>query len=68
MNDESNGMVWGSLRKAWRGYKLAKSQKNAEAIKKYAERIIEIHKKLGVTPANFPELGVPQKQAKEAEP
>jgi hypothetical protein len=46
------------LKKAWRGYKVAKIQNNLEDMKKYAERIRTLQKELGLDQAKFPELGL----------
>jgi hypothetical protein len=46
------------LKKAWRGYKVAKVQKNTEDMKKYAERIRTLQGELGLVKAKFPELGL----------
>ena len=54
----SKGQTWGALKKAWRGYKVAKVQKNTADMKKYAERIRTLQKELGVPQAKFPELGM----------
>jgi hypothetical protein len=54
----STGQTWGALKKAWRGYKVAKVQKNSTDMKKYAERIRTLQKELGVAQAKFPELGM----------
>lgn len=52
----SKGQTWGALKKAWRGYKVAKIQKNKEDMRKYAERIRTLQKELGLPQAKFPEL------------
>ena len=54
----SKGQSWGALKKAWRGYKVAKVQKNVEDMKKYAERIRTLQSELGLVQAKFPELGL----------
>jgi len=54
----TKGQSWGALKKAWRGYKVAKVQKNAEDMKKYAERIRTLQSELGLVQAKFPELGL----------
>ncbi len=46
------------MKKAWRGYKVAKVQKNTEDMKKYAERIRTLQGELGLVKAKFPELGL----------
>jgi hypothetical protein len=54
----TKGQSWGALKKAWRGYKVAKVQKNVEDMKKYAERIRTLQSELGLVQAKFPELGL----------
>ena len=54
----TKGQSWGALNKAWRGYKVAKVQKNMEDMKKYAERIRTLQSELGLVQAKFPELGL----------
>ncbi len=46
------------MKKAWRGYKVAKIQKNAADMRKYAERIRTLQSELGLVQAKFPELGL----------
>jgi len=58
MSQYTKGQSWGALKKAWRGYKVAKVQKNMEDIKKYAERIRTLQSELGLVQAKFPELGL----------
>ena len=52
------GQTWGALKKAWRAYRIAKSKKNEEDMRKYAERIRRLQQDLGVAQAKFPELGL----------
>ncbi len=54
----SKGQTWGALKKAWRGYKVAKVQNNKEDMRKYAERIRALQKELGLAQAKFPDLGL----------
>ena len=54
----TKGQSWGALKKAWRGYKVAKAQKNETDMKKYAERIRTLQKELGIAQAKFPELNM----------
>jgi len=54
----NKGQTWGALKKAWRGYKVAKVQKDNANMKKYAERIRTLQKELGLIQAKFPELGL----------
>jgi hypothetical protein len=58
MSQYTKGQSWGALKKAWRGYKVAKVQKNVEDMKKYAERIRTLQSELGLVQAKFPELGL----------
>ncbi|MDV3293265.1 MAG: hypothetical protein LYZ70_03250 [Nitrososphaerales archaeon] len=52
----TKGQTWGALKKAWRGYKVAKIQKNMEDMRKYAERIRTLQQELGLVQAKFPDL------------
>lgn len=54
----TKGQTWGALKKAWRGYKVAKIQKSMEDMKKYAERIRTLQRELGLPEAKFPDLGL----------
>ena len=58
MSQYTKGQSWGALKKAWRGYKVAKVQKNMEDMKKYAELIRTLQSELGLVQAKFPELGL----------
>jgi hypothetical protein len=58
MSQYTTGQSWGALKKAWRGYKVAKVQKNVDDMKKYAERIRTLQSELGLVQAKFPELGL----------
>ena len=58
MSQYTKGQSWGALKKAWRGYKVAKVQNNMEDMKKYAERIRTLQRELGLIQAKFPELGL----------
>ncbi|MDE1853433.1 MAG: hypothetical protein KGI38_06770 [Thaumarchaeota archaeon] len=58
MSQYTKGQSWGALKKAWRGYKVAKVQKNMEDMKKYAERIRTLQSELGLVQAKFPDLGL----------
>lgn len=58
MSQYTKGQSWGALKKAWRGYKVAKVQNNMEDMKKYAERIRTLQSELGLVQAKFPELGL----------
>lgn len=54
----TTGQTWGALKKAWRGYRIAKVQNKKDEMLKYAERIRKLQKDLGVVQAKFPELGL----------
>lgn len=58
MSQYSKGQTWGALKKAWRGYKVAKIQKDAVRMKEYATRIRTLQGELGLVQAKFPELGL----------
>ena len=58
MSQYTKGQSWGALKKAWRGYKVAKVQNNMEDMKKYAERFRTLLRELGLIQAKFPELGL----------
>ncbi len=54
----SKGQIWGALRKAWKGYKIAKVQHDTGRMKEYATKIRTLQDQLGVPQASFPDLGV----------
>ena len=54
----TKGQVWGALRKAWKGYRIAKVQGDVKLMKEYATRIRTLQGQLGVPPATFPDIGV----------
>jgi hypothetical protein len=54
----SKGQIWGALRKAWKGYKIAKVQHDTGRMKEYATKIKTLQTQLGVPQASFPDLGV----------
>lgn len=59
---ESNfttGQSWGALRKAWKGYRIAKVQDDNAKMTEYATKIRKIQEELGVSRASFPHLGIP---------
>lgn len=49
---------WGALRKAWKAYRISKVQKNQEEMKKYATQIRKLQDELGISKADFPDLGI----------
>jgi len=54
----TKGQTWGALKKAWKGYKIAKVQNDKEKMKEYAGRIRTLQGELGVAQAKFPEVGL----------
>jgi hypothetical protein len=58
MSQYSKGQTWGALKKAWRGYKVAKIQNDQPRMKEYATRIRTLQSELGLVQAKFPELGL----------
>jgi hypothetical protein len=58
MSSYTTGQTWGALRKAWKAYKIAKVQHDAEKMKEYAGRIRNLQTQLGVPQTNFPEVSL----------
>jgi len=54
----TTGQSWGALRKAWKGYRIAKVQGDAARMREYAAKIRKIQGELGVSVASFPHLGI----------
>ena len=54
----TKAQTWGALRKAWKGYKIAKAQNDVEKMRLYAERIRKLQKELGLEQSKFPHLGL----------
>jgi hypothetical protein len=52
------GQSWGALRKAWKGYRIAKVQGNNPKMVEYATKIRKIQSELGISVAVFPQLGI----------
>ncbi len=52
------GQTWGALRKAWKGYKIAKVQGDREKMIEYAHKIRKLQSELKVPQATFPELSI----------
>ena len=52
------GQTWGALKKAWRGYKIAKVQSDSSKMTEYAKKIRTLQHYLGVKQAEFPELNL----------
>ena len=57
-NSFSIGQSWGALRKAWKGYRIAKVQGDNTKMTEYATKIRKIQGELGVSVASFPNLGI----------
>ncbi len=58
-NNFTTGQSWGALRKAWRGYRIAKVQDDNAKMTEYASKIRKIQQELGISVASFPHLGMP---------
>ncbi|MEM4311808.1 MAG: hypothetical protein QXX95_05410 [Nitrososphaerales archaeon] len=54
----TKGQTWGALKKAWKGYKIAKAQKDVERMKEFANKIRTLQEELGLEKAKFPDLGI----------
>jgi hypothetical protein len=54
----STGQSWGALRKAWKGYRIAKVQADNAKMLEYATKIRKIQGELGISVASFPHLGI----------
>ena len=57
-NGFTTGQSWGALRKAWKGYRIAKVQDDNTKMTEYATKIRKIQEELGVSRASFPHLGI----------
>lgn len=53
MSTYSKGQAWGALRKAWKGYRIAKVQGDKVRMKEYAERIKSLQSQLGLPQTHF---------------
>lgn len=47
---------WGSLKKCWTAYRIAKGKKDLENQKEYAKQIVNLSFSLGLETPIFPEL------------
>jgi hypothetical protein len=54
----TTGQTWGALRKAWKGYKIAKVQGDREKMVEYAHKIRKLQSELKLPQAEFPELQI----------
>jgi hypothetical protein len=57
-NNFTTGQSWGALRKAWKGYRIAKVQGDNGKMREYATKIRKIQGELGISVASFPNLGI----------
>ncbi|HEY7733586.1 MAG TPA: hypothetical protein VIB07_02215 [Nitrososphaera sp.] len=56
--DFTTGQSWGALRKAWKGYRIAKVQGDNARMREYATKIRRLQGELGISVASFPNLGI----------
>lgn len=52
------GQSWGALRKAWKGYRIAKVQNDDTRMTEYATKIRKIQGELNIAISSFPNLGI----------
>jgi hypothetical protein len=52
------GQSWGALKKAWKGYRIAKIQGDDAKMREYATKIRKLQGELGISIASFPHLGI----------
>jgi len=52
------GQRWGALRKAWKGYRIAKVQNDDTKMTEYATKIRKIQGELNIAISSFPNLGI----------
>jgi hypothetical protein len=57
-NSFTTGQSWGALRKAWKGYRIAKVQGDSGKMREYATKIRKIQGELGISVASFPNIGI----------
>jgi hypothetical protein len=53
MTTFTTGQQWGALRKAWKGYKIAKVQHDTARMREYAQRIHNLQDGLGLPKSSF---------------
>lgn len=53
MSTYSKGQTWGALRKAWKGYRIAKAQDDKKKMQEYATRIRALQAELGIPQTDF---------------
>ena len=54
----TTGQTWGALKKAWKGYKIAKVQSDRARMTEYAKKIKTLQGELGIKQSSFPDVGV----------
>jgi hypothetical protein len=54
----TTGQSWGALRKAWKGYRIAKVQGDNAKMTEYATKIRKLQGELRISVASFPHLGI----------
>ncbi|MBV9176279.1 MAG: hypothetical protein JO297_04520 [Nitrososphaeraceae archaeon] len=57
-NSFTTGQSWGALRKAWKGYRIAKVQSDDVKMREYATKIRKIQTELRVNVTSFPQLDI----------
>jgi hypothetical protein len=45
--------TWGALKRAWKGYRIAKVQNDAARMEEYSKRIRTLQQELGLPQTNF---------------
>ena len=53
MANITTGQHWGALRKAWKGYKIAKVQHDGPRMQEYSKRIQTLQGELGLPKSTF---------------
>lgn len=54
----TKGQTWGALKRAWKGYTIAKAKNNKVDMFLYAERIRTLQKELGLPQSKFPNIAI----------
>jgi hypothetical protein len=57
-NNFTAGQSWGALRKAWKGYRIAKVQSDDAKMREYATKIRKIQTELRISISSFPQLDI----------
>lgn len=53
----TTGQTWAALKKAWKGYKIAKVHNDTTRMVEYARKIRTLQDELGIKQSSFPDLG-----------